>query len=80
MTSKVAKLQRASLSDPVKIEVAAKYSTVDSLLQHYLFIPAKYKDVYLTFLINEMAGSSMIVFTNTQSSTQRVTLMLRNLG
>ena len=43
MTTKVAKLQRACLSDPVKVEVATKYSTVDTLRQQYLFIPAKYK-------------------------------------
>ena len=33
MTSKVAKLQRASLKDPVKVEVDTKYKTVDTLLQ-----------------------------------------------
>lgn len=45
MTSKVAKLQRACLVDPVKVEVAAKYQTVDTLRQEFLFIPAKYKVV-----------------------------------
>lgn len=101
MTTKVAKLQRASLHDPVKVEVASKcayfdtrrekqntdsfdvfsrYSTVDTLLQYYCFIPAKYKDTYLVYLLNELAGNSVIVFANTQSSTQKVTLMLRNLG
>ena len=43
MTTKVAKLQRACLRDPVKVEVAQKYSTVDTLRQQYLFIPAKHK-------------------------------------
>ena len=43
MTNKVAKLQRACLVDPVKVEVANKYSTVDTLRQQYLFIPAKHK-------------------------------------
>ena len=43
MTTKVAKLQRACLMDPVKVEVAQKYSTVDTLRQQYLFVPAKYK-------------------------------------
>lgn len=32
MTSKVQKLQRASLNDPVKIEVSNKYKTVDTLV------------------------------------------------
>ncbi|KAJ7188333.1 P-loop containing nucleoside triphosphate hydrolase protein [Mycena filopes] len=39
MTSKVAKLQRASLSNPVKVEVSTKYQTVSTLLQYYLFMP-----------------------------------------
>jgi len=43
MTTKVAKLQRACLRDPVKVEVAQKYSTVDTLRQQYLFLPAKHK-------------------------------------
>lgn len=43
MTKKVQKLQRASLKDPVKIEVSSKYQTVDNLQQYYLFIPVKYK-------------------------------------
>ena len=43
MTSKVAKLQRACLVDPVKVEVTAKYQTVETLRQQFLFIPAKYK-------------------------------------
>jgi superfamily II DNA/RNA helicase len=43
MTSKVAKLQRACLDNPVKVEVDVKYRTVDTLRQQYLFIPAKHK-------------------------------------
>ena len=80
MTSKVAKLQRASLTDPVKVEVNSKYSTVDSLLQHYVFLPAKLKDVYLCWLVNELAGHSMIIFTSTCANTQKMALILRNLG
>ena len=51
MTKKVAKLQRASLHDPVKVEVSSKYQTVDKLLQYYLFIPFKFKEVYLVHLV-----------------------------
>lgn len=43
MTKKVAKLQRASLKDPVRVEVSSKYQTVDSLQQSYIFIPVKFK-------------------------------------
>lgn len=80
MTKKVAKLQRASLTDPVRVEVSSKYQTVDKLKQHYLFIPAKFKEVYLVHLLQEMAGQSFIVFCATCNGTQKLALMLRNLG
>ncbi len=51
MTSKVQKLQRASLNDPVLIEVNTKYKTVDTLEQNYLFRPAIHKETYLVFLL-----------------------------
>ncbi|SAM04321.1 hypothetical protein [Absidia glauca] len=80
MTTKVAKLQRASLSKPVKVEVATKYSTVKTLLQYYLFFPLKHKDVYMVHLLNELAGNSTIIFTRTCNDTQKIAIMLRNLG
>lgn len=48
MTKKVQKLQRASLKDPVKVEVSTKYKTVDKLQQSYLFIPLKFK-VFISY-------------------------------
>jgi ATP-dependent RNA helicase DDX47/RRP3 len=80
MTSKVAKLQRASLVDPVKVEVSTKYSTVDTLLQYYVFLPAKLKDCYFVWLLNELAGKTTIVFVATCATAQRLALMVRNLG
>lgn len=80
MTSKVQKLQRASVVDPVRIEVSTKYQTVDQLQQKYLFIPHKYKDTYLVHILNEKAGNSFIVFAGTCVGAERVTRMLRNLG
>jgi ATP-dependent RNA helicase DDX47/RRP3 len=80
MTSKVQKLQRASLSNPIRVEVSTKFQTPSKLLQSYLFIPAKYKDCYLTYLVNEHAGQSILVFGATCNNVQRLALMLRNLG
>jgi ATP-dependent RNA helicase DDX47/RRP3 len=45
MTKKVEKLQRASLKEPVRVQVSNKYHTVDKLQQYYVFIPAKFKVV-----------------------------------
>lgn len=88
MTTKVAKLQRASLSNPVRVEVSDKYehffvdqllltrfwyrySTVDTLLQYYLFIPLIQKDVHLIYLANTLAQNSTIIFTRTVHDAQR---------
>ncbi|XP_069694980.1 ATP-dependent RNA helicase DDX47 [Periplaneta americana] len=80
MTKKVQKLQRASLKEPVKVEVSTKYQTVEKLQQYYVFIPVKFKDVYLVHILNEMAGNSFMIFCSTCSNTVRTALMLRNLG
>ncbi|XP_037074181.1 LOW QUALITY PROTEIN: probable ATP-dependent RNA helicase DDX47 [Pollicipes pollicipes] len=80
MTKKVKKLQRAALRDAVKVEVSSKYQTVDKLQQYYLFIPAKYKDVYLVHILNELAGNSFMVFCGTCNNTLRLSLLLNALG
>merc|ERR1719411_2212841 len=80
MTKKVAKLQRASLKDPVKVEVSGSFQTVEKLLQYYLFIPQKFKELYLVHILNEMAGNSFMIFCSTCSATLRLSLMLRSLG
>ncbi|KAL1284250.1 putative ATP-dependent RNA helicase [Trichinella pseudospiralis] len=54
--------------------------TVDKLQQHYIFIPQKFKDCYLVYILNEMAGKSCIVFTSTCANSLRTALLLRNLG
>ncbi|KNC79415.1 ATP-dependent RNA helicase DDX47 [Sphaeroforma arctica JP610] len=80
MTDKVRKLQRASLTNPVKIEVSKKYQTVEKLIQYYMFIPSKFKDCYLAWLLNENQGQSVIIFVSTCANAQRTAILLNNLG
>ncbi|KAL4963573.1 RNA-dependent ATPase RRP3 [Aspergillus stella-maris] len=80
LSSKVESLQRASLSNPIRISVSSKYQTVSTLQSSYLCIPHKYKNLYLVYLLNEFAGQSAIIFTTTVHETQRVAFMLRSLG
>jgi len=80
MTKKVQKLQRASLRNPVKVEVSTKYQTVEKLQQYYIFVPMKFKDVYLVHILNELAGNSFMIFCGTCNNTVRTALLLRNLG
>ncbi|KXN82612.1 ATP-dependent rRNA helicase RRP3 [Leucoagaricus sp. SymC.cos] len=80
MTTKVAKLQRASLSNPVRVEVSTKYQTVSTLLQYYLLMPLKDKDAYLVYLANMLAQNSIIIFTRTVHDASRLSIILRTLG
>jgi ATP-dependent RNA helicase DDX47/RRP3 len=81
MTNKVQKLQRACLKkDAVKIQVSAKYQTVDTLIQEFLFIPAAHKDTYVYFILTQFMGNSTIVFTETTAAASRVTLLINKLG
>jgi ATP-dependent RNA helicase DDX47/RRP3 len=58
----------------------ARYSTVSTLLQHYLLLPLKAKDSHLLYLVNELSSSSMIIFTRTVHDAQRLSIVLRRLG
>jgi ATP-dependent RNA helicase DDX47/RRP3 len=80
MSSKVESLQRAALSDPAKIPVSTINQTASNLLQSYLVFPQKFKDIYLVHLLNERAGQRGILFTRTIMETQRLALLLRNIG
>ncbi|CAJ0939434.1 unnamed protein product, partial [Mesorhabditis belari] len=88
MTKKVQKLERASLRDPVRVEVNSRYKTVDTLVQQYIFVPQKYKESYLVYLLNELAGKTTgidrpklaIIFVATCLSVDTIARMLRQLG
>merc|ERR1712226_1517405 len=49
-------------------------------MQYYIFIPLKFKEIYLVNIVNEMAGNSFIIFCSTCNATLKLALMLRNLG
>ncbi|KAL8828118.1 MAG: hypothetical protein Q9170_006737 [Blastenia crenularia] len=81
MTSKVESLQRASLSNPIRVSLSTnKYQTVATLIQNYLLLPHKHKDLYLVYLLNRFAGQSAIVFTRTVNEAQRLALLVRSLN
>eukprot|EP00746_Dinoflagellata_sp_MGD_P143740 gnl/MRDRNA2_/MRDRNA2_76530_c0_seq1.p1 gnl/MRDRNA2_/MRDRNA2_76530_c0~~gnl/MRDRNA2_/MRDRNA2_76530_c0_seq1.p1 ORF type:complete len:449 (+),score=115.36 gnl/MRDRNA2_/MRDRNA2_76530_c0_seq1:93-1439(+) len=80
MTSKVSKLQRASLRKPVKVEVSTKHDTADNLVQNYLFIPWKFKQTYFAAVASHFKHYSIMVFVDTCLSAQKVAVVLRHLG
>lgn len=72
MTSKIEKLQRASLTNPVKCAVSNKYQTVDTLVQTLMVVPSGLKNTFLIYLLNELIGKSTIVFTRTKANAERI--------
>merc|ERR1719181_1074820 len=80
MTSKVAKLQRASLTKPVKCEVSSKYHTVKTLVSNFLFLPWKFKHTWLGSIVGHYSHYSIIIFTETCLAAQKVAIFLRHMG
>ncbi|KAE9393558.1 DEAD-domain-containing protein [Gymnopus androsaceus JB14] len=80
LTDKVAKLQRANLRNPVKVQASTKYQTVSTLLQYYTFCSLVKKEAALVSLLNSMAQNTIIVFVRTTDTCQRFAIMLRILG
>lgn len=80
LTSKIDKLQRASLNNPVKVAVNNKYSTVETLIQTLMVVPDGFKNTYLVHILNEHVGKSIIIFTRTCAHAQNISLLGRILG
>ena len=80
MTSKVSKLQRASLKKPVKVEVNSKYDTVSTLVQNYILVPFKFKQTYLAAILHHLSTYSGIIFVDTCLNAQKMATMLKHLG
>lgn len=81
MNTKLDNLTRAALRNPTRVNISSSsYQTVKNLLQHYVFVPHKYKDIYLISLLHTFAGQTCILFTRTVNETQRLAFLLRALG
>ncbi|CAH6722204.1 ATP-dependent rRNA helicase Rrp3p [[Candida] jaroonii] len=80
MTNKIAKLQRASLRNPVRVSVSTKYQTADNLVQSMMLVSDGYKNTVLVHLLNEHQGKSIIVFTRTVVHAQRTAILCKILG
>ncbi|SCU87403.1 LADA_0E03796g1_1 [Lachancea dasiensis] len=75
MTSKIDKLQRASLTNPVKCAVSTKYQTVETLIQTLMVVPGGLKNTFLIYLLNEYLGKTVIVFTRTKANAERISTL-----
>ena len=80
MTDKVEKLERISMTNPIKIQISKKYKIAISLKQNYIFVPYRFKDCYLTYICNEFINCAMIVFVDTQICAEKTALLLKILN
>ena len=80
MTSKVQKLQKASLKNPVKIEINTEYNTVNTLIQNYIFFPEKCKETYLAYILNQYIGKTVIIFVAKVLDSMQITFMLISIN
>jgi ATP-dependent RNA helicase DDX47/RRP3 len=79
-SKEVESLQRASLSNPIRVSVSNRITTVETLLEYYVFLPLKNKDATLIHLLNEFSGKSVIVFVNTKDEGVRLPILCDSLG
>ena len=80
LSTKIDRLQAASLHDPVMAEVHRKQSTVDTLTQKFIFAPFAQMVAYLHYFLTKDSGNHILVFCASGHLVHRITLTLRVLG
>lgn len=66
MTSTMAELKHAGLVDAVEYNTDVQPTTVSTLRQHYVFIPATVRDGYLVRILRTSDAKSVILFASTR--------------
>lgn len=70
-----------NMKNPVTFHVNEEYGTVDKINQEYIFIPAKMRYVYLSYLLEvPFKGKSVIIFVGKCKTAEMLKVMLRNLS
>jgi len=74
-------LLTATALQPVRVSISShSHQVVATLLQRFILVPHKFKDLYLIHLLNDNIGHATILFTRTVNETQRIAILLRTLG
>lgn len=80
-SAKVDRLQRASLKNPVLLQVHRANTTVDTLKQYFVFAPFAEMLTYLhVYLAQVEKGQHILIFCSSGATVHKVTLALRVLG
>ncbi|KAK1351035.1 DEAD/DEAH box helicase [Hamiltosporidium tvaerminnensis] len=80
MTKKVENISKITLNQPSIIQLSSKYDTVDLLQQKYLFLPLKFKETFLYFILVENKFKKIIIFVNSCSNCKIISKMLEELN
>lgn len=80
LSTKIDRLQKASLRDPVLLQVHRKNTTVDTLKQYYIFAPFAQMLSYLHVFLTKETGNHILIFCRSAALVHRITLTLRTLG
>jgi len=76
MPDEISKLSREILSEPVRVEIAAKTMTVDKVHQNVMFVEQGNKFGALQSLLSDAACERTIVFTRTKRGADRLAKQL----
>lgn len=80
LSTKIDRLQKASLKDPVMLQVHRKNSTAETLQQYYIFAPFAQMLAHLHVFLCRDSGAHILIFCASQHVVHRLTLTLRILG
>lgn len=80
LNTKIDRLQKACLRDPVMLAVHRNNTTVEQLKQYYIFAPFAQMLTYLHWYLTKETGNHILVFCQSGALVQRITLTLRLLG
>eukprot|EP00002_Diphylleia_rotans_P039899 TRINITY_DN9376_c0_g1_i4.p1 TRINITY_DN9376_c0_g1~~TRINITY_DN9376_c0_g1_i4.p1 ORF type:complete len:462 (-),score=101.90 TRINITY_DN9376_c0_g1_i4:12-1397(-) len=80
MTTSIERLQEICMENTVRVEVNPRSSTVDTLAEEYIFIPASVKECYLTHILQKYEKASIIIFVSTCFASQHLNDTLKLLG
>ncbi|CCW60047.1 unnamed protein product [Phytomonas sp. EM1] len=80
LSTKIDRLQKASLRDPVLVQVHRKNTTVETLKQYYIFVPFTQMLPYLHIYLSKETGSRILIFCRSAALVHKITLTLRILG
>lgn len=80
LSTKIDRLQKACLKNPVMLAVHRNNSTVEQLKQYYLFAPFAQMLPYLHYYLTKETGNHILVFCQSGALVHKLTLTLRLLG